>query len=97
MMVLITYDIAMNSEGAKRLRHVAKHCKDYGMRVQYSTFECEVTPSQWEELKNKLLSIYDPSLDSLRFYMLGSNWKNRVEHYGAKKIPDIFRDPLIVI
>lgn len=97
MMILITYDIAINEAGAKRLRHVAKHCQDYGMRVQYSTFECEVTPAQWEELRAKLLSVFDPSLDSIRFYKLGANWKNRVEHHGTKKTPDIFRDPLIVI
>ena len=33
---------------------------------------------------HKLLRIYDPEKDSLRFYFLGANWKNRVEHQGAK-------------
>jgi CRISPR-associated protein Cas2 len=86
----------MDTEGAKRLRHIAKHCMDYGMRVQYSTFECEITPAQWVELKSKLLSVYKPETDSLRFYMLGANWKKRVEHFGAKKTLDIFTDTLIV-
>ena len=97
MMVLITYDIAtVCSEGAKRLRHIAKHCLDYGIRVQYSVFECEVTPAQWVDLKDKLLKAADLKKDSLRFYMLGANWKRRVEHYGTKQAEDIFRDPLIV-
>jgi CRISPR-associated protein Cas2 len=26
--------------------------------------------------------------DSLRFYYLGSNWRRRVEHVGAKKTVD---------
>ena len=30
------------------------------MRVQYSVFECEITPAQWVELKEALLDIYDP-------------------------------------
>jgi len=42
-----------------------------------------------------LLSKYKAEEDSLRFYFLGSNWKRRVEHYGAKEIQDI-EDTLIV-
>ena len=60
MMVLITYDVALNSEsGSTRLRHIAKICQDYGTRVQYSVFECEVDPAQWVELKAKLFREYD--------------------------------------
>ena len=97
MMILITYDVSLENEGGqRRLRHIAKHCLDYGIRVQYSVFECEVTPAQWVELKNKLLNTYDAETDSLRFYQLGANWKHRVEHHGAKAAIDIFRDVLIV-
>lgn len=97
MMVLITYDISTSgATGAKRLRNVSKHCLDYGVRVQYSVFECEVSPAQWVELKEKLLNVADLEQDSLRFYMLGANWKKRVEHHGTKPAKDIFRDLLIV-
>jgi CRISPR-associated protein Cas2 len=97
MMVLITYDISLDDKGgARRLRNIAKACLDYGMRVQYSVFECEVTPDQWVRLKSQLLAIYDSRVDSLRFYLLGSKFKNKIEHCGAKTVPDIFRDPLIV-
>ncbi len=97
MMVLITYDISFGDVGGQqRLRRIAKHCLDYGMRVQYSIFECEVTPDQWVVLKEKLLSEFDESVDSLRFYMLGANWKRRVEHHGSKATPDIFRDLLMI-
>ena len=97
MLILITYDVNLTAEqGAKRLRQISKTCLDYGIRVQYSVFECEITPAQWVELKEALLSIYDPDKDSLRFYHLGSKWKRKVEHYGAKKTPDVLRDTLIV-
>lgn len=96
MKVLITYDISLDINGAKRLRHIAQACLNYGMRVQYSVFECEVSPDQWVILKDNLLSMYNPKVDSLRFYMLGSKWQSKVEHYGAKVVPDIFRDPLII-
>ncbi|OHB53646.1 MAG: CRISPR-associated endonuclease Cas2 [Planctomycetes bacterium GWF2_41_51] len=89
MMVLITYDV--NTETAisrKRLRHVAKTCENRGQRVQNSVFECLVDPAQWVELRTKLVDIINPETDSLRFYFLGSNWKRRIEHVGAKQAYD---------
>jgi CRISPR-associated protein Cas2 len=96
MMVLITYDV--NTETAvarKRLRHVAKACENRGQRVQNSVFECLVDPAQWVELRTKLINIVDPETDSLRFYFLGSNWKRRVEHFGANQAYDP-QGPLII-
>ena len=78
MLMLITYDISFDDpNGQARLRRIAKHCLDYGVRAQYSVFECDVTPDQWVALKNKLLETYDPTCDSLRFYYLGSKWRNK--------------------
>jgi len=95
--MLVTYDVNVEtSEGRKRLRHISKTCLDYGIRVQYSVFECEVSPEQWVNLRGKLLNIFDVTKDSLRFYHLGSNWKKKVEHHGAKPSPDVLRDPLIL-
>ncbi|ERS87970.1 CRISPR-associated protein Cas2 [Marinobacter sp. C1S70] len=97
MMVLVTYDISMEDpEGPGRLRRVAKACLDYGVRVQYSVFECEVDPAQWTFFRDELLGLYDEEKDSLRFYKLGKNWKNRIEHHGVKPAPDIFRDAMIL-
>lgn len=97
MLLLITYDISLKSPaGAARLRNIAKVCLDYGIRVQNSVFECEVDPAQWVTLKNKLLSIYEPQTDSLRFYFLGKKGREKVEHHGAKITPDIIRDTLII-
>ena len=96
MMVLVTYDVSLKESetGAKRLRKIAKLCRDYGQRVQYSVFEIEVDPAQWVSLKSRLLSVIDESLDSLRFYYMGSNWERRVEHIGAKPAIDL-NGPLI--
>lgn len=85
MFVLVSYDVATEDNGQKRLRRVAKACQDYGQRVQYSVFECIVDPAQWTVLRERLIREIDPERDSLRFYFLGSNWKHRVEHVGAKK------------
>lgn len=85
MMMLVSYDVAHDEKGEKRLRHVAKILENYGQRVQYSVFECLVEPSQWVELKTKLLKEINPDYDSLRFYSLGANWQRKVEHIGQKK------------
>jgi CRISPR-associated protein Cas2 len=95
MLVLVSYDVSIDKGGQRRLRRVAKACKDYGQRVQYSVFECIVDPAQWAVLRQRLMDEIDPELDSLRFYFLGSNWKRRVEHIGAKETVDQ-EGPLIV-
>lgn len=89
MMVLITYDVNTTTDaGKKRLRLVAKQCVNYGQRVQNSVFECLVDPAQFTALRNRLEEIIDVDKDSLRYYFLGSNWKKRVEHVGAKPVQD---------
>jgi CRISPR-associated protein Cas2 len=85
MMVLVTYDVStQTAEGRKRLRQVAKACKNFGQRVQKSVFECLVDPAEWSRLRLQLVDIIVSEQDSLRFYYLGKSWKNRVEHVGAK-------------
>ena len=89
MLVLITYDVAVTSDGgAKRLRRIARICEDYGQRVQYSVFECEVDPACWTRMRARLVEVIDPATDSLRFYLLGREWRRRVEHVGAKPSDD---------
>jgi CRISPR-associated protein Cas2 len=79
MLVLVSYDVNVTrSEGQKRLRNISKTCLDYGMRVQNSVFECEVDPAQFTVLQNRLLNIYDPNHDSLRFYFLGKKGRDKV-------------------
>ena len=96
MFVLVSYDVATSDDGGqRRLRRVAKVCKDYGQRVQKSVFECIVDPAQWAVLKDKLESEINSEKDSLRYYFLGSNWKNRVEHVGAKE-PIDQEGPLLI-
>jgi CRISPR-associated protein Cas2 len=90
VLVLVTYDVNTTSDGGKRrLRRVAKACRDFGQRVQFSVFEIEVDPAQWVRLKADLEAIIDPELDSLRYYHLGSGGPRKVEHVGAKPATDL--------
>lgn len=85
MMVLITYDVNTETEaGKKRLRKVAKACQGYGVRVQNSVFECVIEPALFKKVQHTLNKLIDPERDSLRYYYLGDEWRNRVEHVGAK-------------
>ena len=96
MMVLVSYDVStVDNAGRSRLRRIAKKCLNYGVRVQNSVFECDVDPAQWARLKHELEEIIEEEQDSLRFYYLGSKWRRKVEHIGAKASVDLFEDTLI--
>ena len=96
MLVLVSYDVStVDLAGRRRLRRVAKACENVGIRVQNSVFECNVEPAQWTALRARLLELYDPEADSLRFYFLGDNYQRRIEHQGAKPAVDV-EAPLIL-
>jgi CRISPR-associated protein Cas2 len=95
MMVLITYDVNTENEaGKKRLRKIAKACENYGQRVQNSVFECLIDPARLKHLQARLENLMDKDKDSLRYYYLGNQWRERVEHVGAKPSLDL-EGPLI--
>lgn len=90
MFVLVTYDVStVSSAGRRRLARVARTCLSYGQRAQNSVFECQVDPAQFAELRHRLLEIIDPDKDNLRFYLLGKNWRRRVEHHGVNRTIDL--------
>lgn len=66
MVYFISYDIAH----PKRLSKVAKVLENFGIRIQYSFFECEMEKEQLEELKLRLKEIINKKEDSLRIYPL---------------------------
>lgn len=85
MLTVITYDVnTENAQGRTRLRQVAKHCVNYGQRVQNSVFECVADAATMTKIKAELLELIDPEKDSLRFYYLGNNYQSKIEHFGAK-------------
>jgi CRISPR-associated protein Cas2 len=96
MLVVVSYDVdTTDAEGRRRLRRIAKTCQNHGQRVQFSVFECEVTPAQWVKLRTRLLEQMNEAKDSLRFYFLGADGKRRIEHAGNRKPIDL-DGPLMV-
>ncbi len=66
MLILIGYDIA----SPKRLQKVAKTCEDFGLRVQYSFFECHLEQDGFDCLWNRLLDLIDSDEDRLVAYRM---------------------------
>jgi CRISPR-associated protein Cas2 len=96
MLVVVSYDVdTTDAEGRRRLRRIAKICQDHGQRVQFSVFECEVTPADWVKLRARLIEQTNQAKDSLRFYFLGAGGKRRVEHAGNRRPIDL-EGPLMV-
>lgn len=68
MLTLIGYDIASH----KRLAKVAKTCEDFGLRVQYSFFECHLDDDSFETLWLRLLDLIDEDEDRIVAYRIDS-------------------------
>jgi CRISPR-associated protein Cas2 len=66
MLTLLAYDIA----DQKRLARVAKVCEDYGVRVQYSVFECRLEEDEFTDFWLKLLEQIDEDEDRLVAYKI---------------------------
>jgi CRISPR-associated protein Cas2 len=58
-MYLIVYDIS----DSRRLQKMAKTLESYGVRVQNSTFEADLTNRVFKELKRKIRESIEPEED----------------------------------
>ncbi|MCP3105462.1 CRISPR-associated endonuclease Cas2 [Myxococcus sp. K15C18031901] len=94
--VLVCYDVKVSDpEGPRRLRRIARACRNHGVRVQYSVFECVLEPKDWVVLRARLLDEMDAVSDSLRFYFLSEDVTRKTEHHGAR-VPLDVEGPLIL-
>lgn len=78
MLRLIAYDIA----DPKRLQHVADLCEDFGVRVQYSLFECWLEDEPFERLWRRLGETIRPREDRLVAYILDAGAAHRRRKAG---------------
>lgn len=66
MLVVVAYDIS----DQRRLQRVARICEQYGVRVQYSVFECHLDDDGLTELWIRLLDEIDEKEDRVVAYRL---------------------------
>ncbi|MBW2341767.1 MAG: CRISPR-associated endonuclease Cas2 [Deltaproteobacteria bacterium] len=76
--IVVSYDI----HDPKRLARVAKNMKDYGERVLYSVFECNLSMEGFERMKESVEQIIDHMEDSVRYYFLCGKCIENVEISG---------------
>ncbi len=90
MRVIVSYDVStLTPEGKSRLRRVAKSCKSFGVRVQYSVFECSVNETELVKLRRTLLDIIDVNEDSLRLWHIAEDDARKTEHHGVRSPLDV--------
>lgn len=80
---LICYDIVDD----KRLRRVHQLLSNHAMAVQYSIFEAELSNSELDSLKEKILSCINTKQDKVTIYRL---FKTNAKTQLAKTAPDDF-------
>ncbi len=82
MIYFISYDIS----DTKRLQKVAKILKNFGIRIQYSFFECEIQKEQFEFLKTELLKVINKKEDNLIIYPICENCVSNISSIGNGNI-----------
>jgi CRISPR-associated protein Cas2 len=90
MLYLISYDVTDDT----RRRHVMEALKDFGRRVQYSVFECNLEEGPLKELLDRLEFQIDPATDSCRLYRLCGACAGEVRILGKG---DRYAEPGFVI
>lgn len=84
MFTIVAYDI----KDDKRRNRVAKTMKDYGTRVQYSVFECNMEYKILEEMKDRLSAVIDTEEDNIRIYKLCNACKGSIHVFGSGKVTE---------
>lgn len=78
MLIVIAYDIS----DPKRLKKVAETCMNFGVRVQYSIFECRLTAQQFNSLWEQVCAIADGEDDRIVAYPIFAHAARDVRTYG---------------
>jgi CRISPR-associated protein Cas2 len=80
---VVVYDIS----DVRRLRRVAEHCENFGVRVQYSLFECRLPPAEFERFWKELQELIEPRSDRLVVYQLCEHCVGNVRSAGCMARP----------
>jgi len=90
---LVSYDVC----DPKRLRRVAKAMEGFGVRIQYSVFECALDGRRFEKMKAELPPLLNHEEDQILFVSLGpedSAHGLRIEAMGQ---PYLVRSRVVIV
>lgn len=80
--ILVVYDISSD----KRRTKLHNALLDFGTPVQYSVFECLLTPKQEERMRRKVGKVIRPKQDRVRFYLLCASCVSRVQVTSGREV-----------
>jgi len=88
---VIAYDTPSN----RRRRKFAQLLEGYGIRVQWSVFECELRSDQLQRLRQRLERLIVDEEDSVRFWPVLERSSKQVIHLGRPVASEGWEDRLI--
>ncbi len=95
MTYLISYDIEEDRTRTK----LSKLLQGYGVRIQYSVFECSLTDARFQKLYGEILKLTtEKCAGSVRFYPLCKNCMEKIMTIGKPlHEPENLNSSIIVI
>jgi CRISPR-associated protein Cas2 len=90
---LVSYDVC----DPKRLRKVARALEGFGVRLQYSVFECPLDALRLEKLKSELHPLLNHEEDQVLFVSLGPSAKDATLVIEAMGTPYEVRSRVTII
>ena len=81
MLIVVSYDIPDD----RRRTKLAHNLKDFGVRVQYSVFECLLELPQVDALRSRIERLMDPAEDRIRLYRFCEDCGAKTEVLGLGK------------
>jgi CRISPR-associated protein Cas2 len=87
-LVAVVYDLSND----RRRTRLHKALLDFGTPVQYSVFECWLTPEAVEQLQARVNQIIKPQKDHVRYYFLCAACVDKIQSTRAGEVskpPDV--------
>ena len=92
-MYIVSYDIKSNKQRIK----IAKVMEGYGMRVQYSVFECKLTKLQYEQMYEKLVNLMQDEDGNIRIYSLCKTCEKDIRIIGTSNYSSFWEEKVVII
>lgn len=82
MHIIVVYDISDN----RRRERLRKSLMSFGLAVQKSVFECDLTKRQLEKMEKVIRGIISKGEDNVRYYQMCRQCKDNTEVFGGKPL-----------
>lgn len=95
MIYVVSYDIADD----KMRRKLAKLLEGYGVRIQYSVFECQLTEKRFQKMYREIFQLTEKECEgSVRFYTLCKNCEGKTVTIGKPlgQLAQMRKDVIII-